>query len=312
MVLGLTGKIGVGKTTVSKIFEKKGFFIVDADSICHSILKENKEKIEKIFGTSNRKNLADIVFRDKKKLKKLESILHPHLIRKIRKIIKEKKEKILVVAPLLLETGLNKLVEKRILVVCKKKIILERLKKIGWKISDVERRIKFQPKDEERRPYVDFIIDNNEERSSLDSRVDEILDRLKFKFIEHTADIGIVAYGRTKEEAFSNTSYGMFSILADLSNVRTIEKKEVFAKGRNNEELLVNYLSELLYCFTKDGLLLREFETKIKKGRVHTVAFGEKLNKSHRLRMEIKTVTYFNIKVEKRKKDWETMVIFDV
>ena len=99
MILGITGSFGSGKTTLSKMFEKYGFWIVDADKISHDILDRNKKvatKIAKEFGNiildSNKKisreKLADIVFADDSALKKLNLIMHAFIIKEIKKKIK--------------------------------------------------------------------------------------------------------------------------------------------------------------------------------------------------------------------------------
>ncbi len=77
MIVCVTGKIGTGKSTVSKFFESKGFKYIDADKVGHVALELLSGEIEKEFGTCDRKRLGQIVFSDPEKLKKLENILHP-------------------------------------------------------------------------------------------------------------------------------------------------------------------------------------------------------------------------------------------
>jgi len=321
VIIGITGRIGSGKTTLGKIFEKYGGFVIDADIIGHSVLEEKKQEIIKIFGEKiikdgviDRKALADIVFSDKKMLKTLNKITHPLIIREIKGLIKTSPSYLIViVAPFLIETGLYNLVDKTILIMCDKEKALKRMVKNGWKAMDVERRMENQPDDEERIPFSDIIIDNNGPFSTLEKRVKKIIKgELKFKIYEHTADIGIIAFGKTKEELYENCAYGMFSILADLSNVKCSKRIRVSVSGRDYDEMLVNSLSELLFCFTGRGLLLKRFKTEILKNNVSIFAWGEELNSSHILKMEIKTVTYHNLKIKKRGNEWIAQVIFDV
>ncbi len=314
MIIGFTGRIGSGKTAISKIFEKYGAFVIDADIIGHSVLKEKKEEIIKAFGTIERSALADIVFTDKKRLKILNKITHPLIIKRIKEMVKNSTSSLIViVAPLLIESALYSLVDKTILVMCDKKRIFKRMKRKGWALFDVIRRMENQPGDEERIPRSDIIIDNNSSLSITERKVRKILrEELRFKVYEHTADIGIIAFGKTLSELFSNCAYGMFSILGDLSNVSCKEKIKVKASGIDKDEMLVNTLSELLFCFTGRGYLLKRFKTEISKNNISVLAFGEKLNKSHILKMEIKTVTYHNLEIKKRKDGWMARVIFDV
>lgn len=322
MIVGLTGRIGSGKTTIAKIFEKYGAFIIDADIIGHTVLEEKKEKLLKVFGNNiinkngniDRKILGDIVFNNKDQLKRLNSITHPLIIKKIKEKLKHSpSSNTIIVAPFLIETRLYNLVDKTLLVICEKEKILKRMKRRGWDIADVLRRMENQPDEEERIPYSDIIIDNNGSISALERKIKKIInEELRFKIYEHTADIGIIAFGETKEELFENSSLGMFSILADLSNVKCLKKIKVLASGISEEELLVNTLSELLFCFTGKHYLLKRFKVEILKKHVSVLAYGEKLNKNHRLRMEIKTVTYHNLAIKKRKNEWISRIIFDV
>ncbi|MEW6482531.1 MAG: dephospho-CoA kinase, partial [bacterium] len=314
MIIGITGKIGSGKTTIGRIFEKYGAFVIDADIVGHKVLEEKKEEILKAFGTIERKTLADIVFKDKNKLEKLNKITHPLIIKKIKNLIKHSKGQLIVVAaPFLIETELKTIVDKTILIICDKDIILKRMKKGGWEISDVLRRMKNQPNDSKRIPFSDIIIDNNGPLSKIEKRIKKIIkEELRFKLFEHTADIGIIAFGNTKERLFENCSYGMFSILADLSNVRCCERIKISSSGNGDDEMLVNTLSELLFCFTGKGYLLKKFKTEIIGNNVSVLASGEQLSKNHILKMEIKTVTYHNLEIKKRKDGWIARVIFDV
>src|SRR3989338_5474793 len=133
MIIGITGSIGSGKTAVARLFGKLGYIRVDADEIGHRILKENMTVYRKIiqnFGKDilgknkniDRKKLGDIVFNSNKKLKKLNSITHPIIIknleRNISKIKKQCRDKtrIVIDAPLLLETKTKKLVDRIIVV----------------------------------------------------------------------------------------------------------------------------------------------------------------------------------------------------
>src|SRR3989338_10936855 len=120
MIIGITGAIGSGKTTVSNIFEKYGFKVINADELYHKISKPKKliyGKIIKEFGNKivnpdksiNRDKLKKIVFSNDKKLKKLNLITHPIINSEIKKLIKKfKNSKVIVDAPLLLESDSRK------------------------------------------------------------------------------------------------------------------------------------------------------------------------------------------------------------
>ena len=125
LIIGITGNIGSGKTTVSKILESEGAYMINADHIARAVLAKDgagyKEAVE-FFGASilqddgeiNRANLASIVFNDQEKLIKLNEITHKHVIAKIGELIAKVKEAnshklICLDVPLLFESGLDKI-----------------------------------------------------------------------------------------------------------------------------------------------------------------------------------------------------------
>ncbi len=114
MIIGLTGGIASGKTTTAKILEKQGAYIIDADQISRKIMKKGEEgwqQVVVLFGQEildeaqeiKRSRLGEIVFADKEKLKKLEAITHPLILKEIRKDLKKNRERELIVleAPLI-------------------------------------------------------------------------------------------------------------------------------------------------------------------------------------------------------------------
>jgi len=82
----------------------------------------------------------------------------------------------------------------------------------------------------------------------------------RFELIEHTADMGLVAYGHDLAEAFANAAYGLFSIIADLGRVQERESCQVELKEEDTETLLFEWLNYLLYVFDVEMLLLKRFD----------------------------------------------------
>jgi len=140
----------------------------------------------------------------------------------------------------------------------------------------------------------------------------------KFRVIEHTADIGIEAFGRDLNELFANAAYGMFSILCDIERVRAEKTFQVKVSSQTPEELLRSWLDELLYEENTREILFCKFEVKISdRYSLSGRAFGEKINlERHRLKTEIKAVTYHQLEVQKckinGKSGYKARIIFDV
>ena len=136
----------------------------------------------------------------------------------------------------------------------------------------------------------------------------------RYEIIEHTADIGLRCWGGDLKELFINAAYGMFSILADLKNVRSKKSLEIKLEAPNVEELFLSWLSELLYQYNSKSIIFKEFLIdKLSQNLISAQAKGEKLNlKRHRLKTEIKAATYHQLKVQKMKNYWQGEVIFDI
>lgn len=135
----------------------------------------------------------------------------------------------------------------------------------------------------------------------------------KFEIVEHTSDIGIKAFGKDMAELFSNAATGMFSLITDLKKVREKEKFKITVQGRNREDLMVNWLSELLYRFDVDKIIPSGYDIlQISDSSLNAEVNGEKYNESrHIIEREVKAVTYYRLKVEE-KSCWEAQIIFDI
>jgi len=136
----------------------------------------------------------------------------------------------------------------------------------------------------------------------------------KYEFIDHTADLGIKIYGDSLKELFENAAYSMFDIIAELDKVKVRDFLEMEIEEEKTDELLADWLRELLYKFNGEGYLLRDFKIEeIGEKSLKARVGGEKLDLSrHPLKTEIKAVTYHQLEVKKTDKGWEAQVIFDV
>jgi SHS2 domain-containing protein len=134
----------------------------------------------------------------------------------------------------------------------------------------------------------------------------------RFELIEHTADMGLAAYGKDLAEAFTNAAYGMFSIIAELDAVKETESRRVDIREDDMESLLFEWLNGLLYYFDVETLLFKRFAIiEFGEGRLKAECYGEKYDASrHRLKTGIKSATYHMLEVDREKN--RVQVIFDV
>ncbi len=135
----------------------------------------------------------------------------------------------------------------------------------------------------------------------------------RFELIEHTADMGLKAFGKDLPEAFANAAYGMFSIIAELDNVEHQEYRQIFLDEDNIDALLFEWLNTLLYYFDVEGIIFNDFT--IWKfdidGRLSATCWGEKYDpRRHHLKTGIKSATYHMLEVDQEKNT--VQVIFDV
>ena len=174
LILGITGSFGSGKTTVAKMFASHGARLIDADKIAHNVIKPGNIAYKRIitdFGKNilnknkeiNRGKLARIVFNNRKLLNRLNNIVHPQVIRIIRKQIETSKSKLIILdVPLLIEAGLKTIVDKIIVVKITGKEQIERAKfKTSLSRVDILKRIRSQVSQNVKLRFGNFIIDNS-------------------------------------------------------------------------------------------------------------------------------------------------------
>lgn len=138
--------------------------------------------------------------------------------------------------------------------------------------------------------------------------------RPRYETTEHTADLGLKAYGDTPKEAFENAAFGMFDIMVGPQGAGQTEKVEVSAEGDDAQGLLVAFLNELLFVFETQRLALRRFDIVEwdETTRLKAVARGSPLDPDEELGEPIKACTYHEVRVEKKPDGFEVEVLFDV
>jgi SHS2 domain-containing protein len=138
-----------------------------------------------------------------------------------------------------------------------------------------------------------------------------------YEIIEHTADVGLKANGLTLKELFENAARGMFEIIGGKGYAEPVEiEKDIRIKKQVEglEELLVDWLSELLYLFNKERILFRGFKIlELNNNGLTGKSSGEKIDPEHaNLKTEIKAVTFHDLKIEEDETGFSCKIIFDV
>ena len=136
----------------------------------------------------------------------------------------------------------------------------------------------------------------------------------KYELIDHTADIAIKAYGKNLSEAFENAAKAMFDIITDSSEIDSIGRYDIELEAPDLEQLLVDWLSELLYLNTARNQVFGFFKVELdeKNCKLKAKVFGDKFDLSkHKIGAEIKAVTYHMLEVRNRR-SYHVQVLFDI
>ena len=131
---------------------------------------------------------------------------------------------------------------------------------------------------------------------------------------DHTADLGLIVTGKSTGDLYENAAVAVFDIITDLGRVEARETRRISVEGDGLEDLLINYLREILYLYNGERWLLKEIRViRADDNMLEAEARGEPLDgRKHEIRKEIKAVTYHQAQVRKMKTGWEARVIFDV
>lgn len=174
-IIGITGSSGSGKTTVSKILsEELNAKIINADEVVKQLQQKGTKYYQEIvetFGQEilqedsslNRKKLAEIIFQDELKKEKLDNLTYKYVVEEIKAQVKNAKEKhVIIDAPLLIESKLNKICDKVIAVVSSKKEQIERIcKRDNIEESTARKRLESQKDNEFYKKNANYIVENN-------------------------------------------------------------------------------------------------------------------------------------------------------
>ncbi|HLZ55704.1 MAG TPA: archease [Ktedonosporobacter sp.] len=135
-----------------------------------------------------------------------------------------------------------------------------------------------------------------------------------YEVFEHTADIGLHAYGSTLAEVFIHAAQGMGSLMVAPEQLRAVTSREITVEGRDTVALLIAWLNELIFLFDTEHLLFRDFEIDIiSETRVSGRASGEPYDEQrHELSSAIKAVTWHEATVNRTEQGYQARIIFDL
>lgn len=194
LILGLTGNIGCGKSSLSKILMQNNIDVIDADIISRNIFEDKEllnlvfenfgENIKNLDGSLNRKALGNIVFNDDQKLVLLNGLTHPKIKEKILNKINEirniGKSLVVIDAALLIEGGYLDILDKLIVITCKESIQISRIQlRDNLTKEQAISRMNSQMSQDEKIKYADYIIDNSGDTNNLKHKAEELIRYMK-------------------------------------------------------------------------------------------------------------------------------------
>lgn len=135
----------------------------------------------------------------------------------------------------------------------------------------------------------------------------------RFEVIDHTADVGIAAYGEDLKEAFANAAYALFSMMLDLDSVGDALCRQVEVTADDRSDLLVAWLNELIYVFEVDNMLFKRFDIgELNETRLRARCYGEKIDpERHKIKVGFKAATYHMLKIDEGD-GFRIQVLFDI
>ena len=192
MIIGLTGGIGSGKTTVAALFAQKGAIVIDTDVIAREVAQPNSSLLDAIrreFGDNvirsdgalDRPALARVIFGDETKRRKLNQLTHPEILKRVLATIATLPPgaMIVVVVPLLFESGFDRSCDQSLAVVASPELRRKRLQeRDGISTADVEARMRAQLPDAEYEQRAGIIVRNEGSLTALGREVDRAWEKL--------------------------------------------------------------------------------------------------------------------------------------
>ncbi len=137
--------------------------------------------------------------------------------------------------------------------------------------------------------------------------------RRTYDIIDHTADVGLVAFGNSREEVFANAALGMLEIMSDRIRVSPREQRRIAVEADDAALLLAAVLSELLYLLEVERFATHHLTVEaVSDTKASAVAHGEPVAPHHEFRTAIKAVTHHDLEVTETADGWRAQVFFDI
>ena len=138
--------------------------------------------------------------------------------------------------------------------------------------------------------------------------------REAFEILDHTADIGIIAYGADLKKLFSNAALALFSLITDPESIDEKLHTDLEVRSEDRDSLLVDWLNELIYCFDYKHILFDRFDIEsLTDNALKATCYGEDFDPNrHKIKMGIKAATYHQLRVDTDDNGCKAQIILDI
>jgi len=135
-----------------------------------------------------------------------------------------------------------------------------------------------------------------------------------FEIIDHTADVGIIAYGMDVKELFSNAALALFSLITEPESIEEKLRRDLEIVSEDRDSLLIEWLNELIYLFDAEHILFTRFDIEnLSYNQLKATCYGESFDPlRHKIKTGVKAATYHMLKVDKDGSGYKAQVIFDI
>lgn len=136
----------------------------------------------------------------------------------------------------------------------------------------------------------------------------------RYRILARSSDLAIKVFGKSQEELFANSAFALFDLMTDVDKIEVQERLPLEVEGVDRDDLMVNWMRELLYLYQGSGYLLKEFKVlEAKESYVRGEVSGEKYNPDrHEIQREFRSVVLHQSRMEKTGDQWTAQVIFEL
>jgi len=136
----------------------------------------------------------------------------------------------------------------------------------------------------------------------------------KYRLMTRQSELAVRVVGNSQADLFANSAFALFDVMTDLEKIEVKERLPLEVEGADRDDLMVNWMRELLYLYQGSGYLLKEFQIReVKDTLVKADVCGEKIDPDrHDMKKEVTAVAYHQSRMEKTGNQWTAQLIFEV